>query len=239
MDSNLLDDRLKAVAELCDEGCFFADIGTDHGFVSAYLMEHKNARGGLACDIREKPLEKARELMATLGLEDRVRCVLCDGIPLEARDRVDTVIIAGMGGETIIHIIKNAYFLWKENVKFIFQPMTRGNLLRKFLLANGFSISSETACSAKGVAYSVLECKFTGEKSECSEVMAHFGMLIFKDELSLVEMEYINSIFYKLENIKNGLMLSKSEDTSPQLSKLTELIASARAELEKSSRKDG
>ena len=55
-----LDRRLKQVAEMVLPGAKVADIGTDHGHLMAYLMQQGKIAGGYACDINEKPLNKAR-----------------------------------------------------------------------------------------------------------------------------------------------------------------------------------
>ncbi len=39
-----LSKRLQAVADLVTEGASVADIGTDHGYIPIYLIEHQYSR---------------------------------------------------------------------------------------------------------------------------------------------------------------------------------------------------
>jgi len=52
-----LSKRLQAVADLVTEGASVADIGTDHGYIPIYLIEHHIAEKVIALDINRGPLE--------------------------------------------------------------------------------------------------------------------------------------------------------------------------------------
>ncbi|MEI3578832.1 MAG: tRNA (adenine(22)-N(1))-methyltransferase TrmK [Acutalibacteraceae bacterium] len=73
------------------------NIGTDHGQLMVYLAQNGTIRRGYACDINEKPLNKARQIIADYGLEDRIECD-CFGTGWSPAGSVDTVVIAGMAG---------------------------------------------------------------------------------------------------------------------------------------------
>ena len=45
-----LSKRLQAVADLVTEGASVADIGTDHGYIPIYLIEHHIAEKVIALD---------------------------------------------------------------------------------------------------------------------------------------------------------------------------------------------
>ncbi len=53
--------RLQAVADFVTPGSVVADIGTDHGFLPIYLVEKGICPRAVAMDIRQGPLERARE----------------------------------------------------------------------------------------------------------------------------------------------------------------------------------
>ena len=71
-----LSNRLGQIARMVQPGSVVADIGTDHGQLMVYLAQNGTIRRGYACDINEKPLNKARQIIADYGLEDRIECVL-------------------------------------------------------------------------------------------------------------------------------------------------------------------
>lgn len=233
-----LDERLSVVASLCKDGCVFADIGTDHGMVPCYLVKKKSSPNGFACDINEKPLEKAVNLIKKEGLSENIECILSDGVPMSIKDKVNTVIIAGMGGETINHIIETANLPKNSDIHFILQPMTKANLLRRFLFLNGYKILEEVPCTANGKVYTVMDCIYTGESHEtCDELFLNFGTLIFKENLTKTDALYLNFIYEKLSRIYNGLCHSSSQDES-ETKALSKLLERAKEKIQTNSPKE-
>lgn len=152
--------RLETIASLVPLGARVCDVGTDHGLLPIYLKQKGIAKSVIATDLNKKPLENARkniEGSGVLGISLR----LCDGLSGVAPDEADTVIIAGMGGEVIVHILKNCEWIKSESLHLILQPTTSAEVLREFLTANGFEIISETPVSENKKLYSVMNAKFT------------------------------------------------------------------------------
>ena len=96
-----LQPRLQLLADMVPEGCRLADVGTDHGYLPVYLLQRRRIRGAVAADIGAEPLAHARRTAEAYGVEG-IDFRLCDGLRDITPDEVDTVVIAGMGGETII-----------------------------------------------------------------------------------------------------------------------------------------
>ena len=101
-----LDARLAAAYDFVRPGHAAADIGCDHGKLSAALAGSGRCPLVLACDLRPGPLEKARVTCAPYG--DKVQCRLGSGLSVLEPGEVDDIIIAGMGAETIIEILEAA-----------------------------------------------------------------------------------------------------------------------------------
>ena len=107
MNPIILDERLSAAAELAREALagreapVAADVGCDHGFLTAKLLEIVPGLTMLASDVSAPSLEKARRLLGARGLSERANITVADG--LSAVDRpVDAVMILGMGAGTIL-----------------------------------------------------------------------------------------------------------------------------------------
>ena len=81
-----------------------ADVGTDHGFVPAALVERGIAKRALAMDVGRGPLLRAQEHVRKRGLEDRIELRLSDGLTLLSPGEADVVVLSGMGGELILRI---------------------------------------------------------------------------------------------------------------------------------------
>lgn len=125
-----LDPRLRSIASLVRSGSRLADIGCDHGYLICALMRDGRIDGGIACDINEKPLDKARGEIERQGLTDKIACRLGDGLfPLD-QDEVDDIVIAGMGGEMIASILERCPWESLTNKQFLLQPMTKAPFLR-------------------------------------------------------------------------------------------------------------
>ncbi|RQD73446.1 MAG: SAM-dependent methyltransferase, partial [Candidatus Syntrophonatronum acetioxidans] len=136
--------RLKNIASLVPEGSVAADIGTDHGYLSVFLVEKGICPKVIAGEKNEKPLKKARELVSSRGLEDRVITRQGDGLEvIKNDDKVNTVIIAGMGGQTLVNILWKDYNKLKDIKALILQPMTDIPLARKWLIENNYKIARE------------------------------------------------------------------------------------------------
>ena len=57
--------RLRAAADLVRYGSVAADVGCDHGKLSAYLLDSGRAEFVYATDIRKQPLAKAAALLSS------------------------------------------------------------------------------------------------------------------------------------------------------------------------------
>ena len=100
-----LDDRLNMLAALTPDCPVAADVGADHGFLGAWLLENRRCERVQFLDISAPSLEKARRLIEDMQLENRAVFSVGDG--LEALvEPAQTIIIAGMGGQTVAGIIE-------------------------------------------------------------------------------------------------------------------------------------
>ena len=137
-----LQPRLHLLADLVPQGAKLADIGTDHGYLPVYLLQKGRIASAIAADIGRAPLEHARRTARQYGVEDDMRFLCCDGLQGIGPEDVDTVVVAGMGGETIIHILQPCDWV-KQGVQLILQPMTKVPVLRQWLAENGYAILQE------------------------------------------------------------------------------------------------
>ena len=173
--------RLRAVSNMVREGVTVADVGTDHAFLPVYLLLNGKISGAIACDINIGPLQNARENVIKYGVSDRIKLVLCNGLQKVGPDEADDIVIAGMGGELIAQIIDSTPWLCSENKHIIMQPMTRANLLRKYLCENGFEILKETVASEGDRVYSVLLARFLGDNIHYDDLFLYTGKINPKD----------------------------------------------------------
>lgn len=139
----MLDERLQTIAAFVRPGSRMADVGTDHGYLPVYLVHEAICPCAIAADLRSGPLEAARRHVSAAGLSERIVLRLGDGLAPVAPTEVDDIVIAGMGGETIVGILAAAEWVRDTRLRLILQPMTRAEELRRYLLFHGFTIETE------------------------------------------------------------------------------------------------
>lgn len=134
--------RLQAIFDMVKAPCILADIGCDHGLLPIALIKQEKCIKAYACDIRKGPLSRAEEAIIEAGLAGRVIPVLCDGLS-GIKEDVDAIVIAGMGYDTIIHILEQDLDKTPQFKQIIIQCNGRVDELRQWLSEHEFTIDEE------------------------------------------------------------------------------------------------
>lgn len=148
-----LSDRLQCIANYVSAGSSVVDVGTDHAYIPIWLLQCGVSARAIATDIKPGPLRRAAADAEKYGVADRLRLLLCDGLAAVEPESVDTVILAGMGGETIQGILAAAP--WALEKRMIIQPQTKPELLRAWLGAHGCRIADGSLAYDSGRIYLV------------------------------------------------------------------------------------
>jgi tRNA (adenine22-N1)-methyltransferase len=173
--------RLAACAAWVTEGGIACDVGTDHAYLAAELLRTGRCTKVIAADIGEGPLAAARRTLSQAGLLDRAQLVLSDGLTRIPPDGITDVIIAGMGGETMVHIL--AACDWVQNgVQLILQPMTKAPVLRQWLSAHGFCCLQEQVVQEGRFFYPVMQLRYDGKERCLSPLEQALGTLDWTSE---------------------------------------------------------
>lgn len=172
-----LGSRLALCASMVRQGAALADIGTDHAYLPVWLAKKNRIRSAVASDIRPGPLHRARDNIERYGVSDLVSARLSDGLEEIEPEEAEDVVIAGMGGLMMIHIIQAAPWLKDPNRRLILQPMTSVKELRGFLVREGFCVLQEKAAVEDSHVYSVMQVNFTGRKQSVSELFYYIGRM--------------------------------------------------------------
>lgn len=212
-----LNNRLKLCADFVTSGGVSADVGTDHGYLASYLILNKISKKVFACDINEKPLNSARQTVEKLNLSDKVEVILSDGLKNVPNENITDVIIAGMGGELISQIIADAQWV-QRSVNLVLQPMTKSELLRKWLYANGYKIVREQAVTDEKFTYIVIQSVYCGEFIRIDDYFSFVGLV---DKAIGDGKKYLLITVERLKNIAEGL--KKSEEKKDEAKHFFEL----------------
>ena len=130
-------DRISAICAHLSPCDAFADVGCDHGYCTQYMLANGMCRRAVIADISAQSLAKAERLLHDYIAAGICASVCCDGLEGIEEGSADLVLIAGMGGEEILKILKNAYI----PRSFVFQPMKNAQKLREYLLSAGCEIT--------------------------------------------------------------------------------------------------
>ena len=151
--------RLLACAGFVAPGDRVADIGCDHGYLSIYLLTEGKAKSVIASDIKEMPLLSAVNNAEKYGVRDRIEFYLSDGVRSIPRD-FDSMICAGMGGDTMVSILESSPWLKDKRYRLILQCQSKTPMLRKYLSESGWHIAEETVLRDGKFLYTVMEVLF-------------------------------------------------------------------------------
>lgn len=148
---------MKAVASMVTPGGVLADVGTDHGYVPISLVQRKKIQKAIAMDINRGPLQRAKEHIAECQLEEYIETRLSDGVQKLGVGEADSILIAGMGGELVIHIISEGMEVCRSVKELILQPQSELGKVRKFLRENNFEIIDEDMVIEEGKYYPMMK----------------------------------------------------------------------------------
>lgn len=169
-----ISNRLTTAAALVTQGYTLADVGTDHGYIPIYLLQQEKIPSAIAMDINEGPLERAKEHIALYGLQAYIQTRLSDGVAALKPGEVEAVLIAGMGGGLVMHILKDGEKVCQSAKELILQPQSEIEHVREFLREKGYTILAEDMVYEDGKFYPMMKVQYQGENEnaqKASEVL--------------------------------------------------------------------
>ena len=193
--------RLQAICAYLNVQDKIIDVGCDHAYVAIW-MARLGTQQILATDIHEESLNMARKNMQKKGLENKIALQLGDGLEDISVDEYDTLVIAGMGTSTIIHILADSMKL-KTIKKIIIQSNNDLDILRTFMENRAYTLSDETVVEEKKHFYVVM--KYVPGIQKLSLEERYFGL--FKKE---------NEKYYLYLEEKYNCLLKKVKDKDKQ-----------------------
>lgn len=165
-----ISDRLKTAASLIREGAVLADVGTDHGYVPIYLLEQKKIKSAIAMDINKGPLERAREHIHLYGMDAYIQTRLSDGVAALEKGEADSILVAGMGGGLVMHILEEGKDICQAAGELILQPQSELCSVREYLAENGYVTEAERMVFEDGKYYPMMRVHYQAEKNEDADI---------------------------------------------------------------------
>ncbi|MFV0424663.1 MAG: tRNA (adenine(22)-N(1))-methyltransferase [Bacilli bacterium] len=200
--------RIQEIINFSKSGKRVCDIGCDHGLVGISLIKDYNIEYVIFSDIVSAPLQNAIDNVKEYEIDcSIVDFRVGDGLTTIKVGEVDTVVITGMGGKTIVDILANNIEKTRSYETFILQPTNGEKLLRKWLCENSFVINDETLIEESNVFYETF--LISKGKSILSEQELTFGKYIDYNDNTFIT-KY-NKVLDKLISIRNDIPEEYSE----------------------------
>lgn len=196
---NKISKRLEVVASFIEDNSKVIDIGCDHGLLSIYLARKYPNIKIIASDINKNALSSAINNIKEANLEDRIETRLGSGLEVVTKEEIDTIVISGMGSNTIVGILKYSKDKLVNVNNIIIQSNTDLYFLRKNITSIGYYIEDEVLVEDKGIIYTVI--KFIKGKKKYNYKELYLGPILLekndilfqkKNEKELMTLKMIN-----------------------------------------------
>ena len=198
-----LSPRLAACCGYVRPGDRVADIGCDHGYLSIYLLKNHIASCAYACDVAQGPLDSARRNAVKFGVAEKLSFYLSDGVKNVPRD-FDTLVCAGMGGDTMVSILSAAPWLKDSKYRLVLQCQSKRELLRSYLSENGWHIAEEAVLRDGRFLYTVMEVGYEPEKPRLTLGQSYFPPAMLVNPTPETR-EYYERVLFSLDRaVTNG-----------------------------------
>ncbi|KRL90605.1 tRNA (adenine(22)-N(1))-methyltransferase [Lactobacillus kalixensis] len=207
--------RLNTLAKMVDPGSRVADIGTDHAYLPIELVKDSVIEYAIASDIAKGPLQNAQDDIKEARLEDKIDTRLGSGLEtVKHEDKIDTVVIAGMGGKLMSQILETA---WQKGFNFptlILEPNIGEPGVRRWLIDHNYQIVGEDLIAEAGHTYELIKAVLTDEKHELTNKEVFFGPLILKSKNAnpVFKEKWTGQLIYH-EKLLTNLNKAREKDT--------------------------
>ena len=201
-----LSDRLLACAEQLSGGIRVADIGCDHGYLGIYLLKEGRASSVIAADVNEAPLQSAMRNALKFGVRDRMTFYLSDGAKSIPKD-FDAMVCAGMGGDTMIHILESSPWLRAEQYSLVLQCQSKTPMLRQYLSDTGWHIAQEKVLRDGKFLYTVMQVRWQPDAPRLTPGQCHISPALLESGGEALKEYYVR--------IVEGLRLAVQHQQDP------------------------
>ena len=202
----MIDDRLKSLIKYIDSEDLVIDIGCDHALIDIYLIKNNILNNIIISDISINALNQGILNIKKNKLDNKIDARCGNGLEvLNEFDNINTILISGMGTNTILKILDNKY-LNKIN-KLIIQSNKDYYLLRKEITKLGFMISDEEVIVSNNKMY--INIVFIRGNKKYSDIELKYGISNMKNKKIYYE--------YLINKYQNILLSIQDKDKYTEL----------------------
>lgn len=149
--------RLEAIGAMVSTCEKVVDVGTDHAYLPVLLVKKQKIKKAIATDIAAGPCEAARHTVTENNLADKIEVRQADGLLGVTPKEAETVIMAGMGAATMVHILQAAPQIIPGIRELILQPMNDSEVMRHWAEEHNWKIVTEDLVEEGDKIYEILQ----------------------------------------------------------------------------------
>lgn len=215
----ILSPRLQAVADLVPPGAALADIGTDHGYLPAALLQQGLIRRAIAGDYNRGPYLSALHLAEELGLAEQMSVRHGNGLAVLQPGEADCISICGMGGTLMRDILAAAPQVLAQVKRLVLQPQRHNEHLRLWLMQNGWRIVTENLVQDNGHIFEIIAAE-PGEM-QLDELEMEFGPLLLQKQHPLLPLRLQEQLEME-DRVRAHLLQQNGAEAARRLAELTD-----------------
>ena len=148
--------RLQATADLIPSDVSVADVGSDRGELSYYLLEQEKIPRAILSDLSKHSLQRAKDLFRGTRYESRTDFRVGPGLEVYAPGEMKYAVMAGMGGKTIVKILEDTPAVLQSLEGIVLQAMGNSENVRRCLERQRFTIDEEILLWEDGHFYTMI-----------------------------------------------------------------------------------
>lgn len=209
-----LEPRLLLCAELMSPSLPLWDVGTDHGYLPIWLIKSGRLNEAYASDLRESPLLSAKKNALRYGVAEKIKFFKAEGLSGFHPQEPMNIVIAGMGGETILSILRGAPDLAEFPHHLVLGPMSSADSLRRGLSSLGLYIIREQAVLDNGRPYCAFSAEFGRDPLPTTSSYPYMGRLSPENADSRA---YAGKVLRDLSGRLKGAVRGRGEEDEKEL----------------------
>jgi tRNA (adenine22-N1)-methyltransferase len=137
------------------------DIGSDHAKLPVWLAVNGRIKSAIAADITEFSVMRSLAIIRRFDVANVVDARISDGFANITENEANDIVIAGLGGKTIIKILDECKWRSLFQKRLILQPMKDSTALQFFLVKKGCKIIEQCLIIERSKKYTVMLAEFS------------------------------------------------------------------------------
>lgn len=221
---NFISKRIKTLSSLIRPFTNIADVGCDHGYLIVESFLNHSINFAQAIDNKEGPLLSANENINKYDFYNQVLFTLSEGIT-DLDPRVEVLVIAGLGGLSIIEILTANPTKLRNIKRIILQPNRNIYEVRKWAATHKWEIINEIILEENEIFYEVLVLERAIEPIFYTEKDLIFGPVLIqkKGEVFVKKWQEVNRNYQRLID-ELDINLERTEFLKAQSMLIKEII---------------